>query len=290
MRGNLDGVGSPARNQRSIPARAGEPAAPIRRSHISAVYPRACGGTNWMYRHVRMHRGLSPRVRGNVPAASTRLSLTRSIPARAGEPRRGRPTRPIRQVYPRACGGTRCNHDSPPWHDGLSPRVRGNHRQIILGALRRGSIPARAGEPSWPLSSRLQTGVYPRACGGTSDVPSESEWYRGLSPRVRGNPRRPSSPTSPMRSIPARAGEPSSEVLTEAFLWVYPRACGGTRCCCIGLCTSPGLSPRVRGNRSSLSSVTSSDRSIPARAGEPYTVSEGAAYTAVYPRACGGTS
>ncbi len=50
-----------------------------------------------------------------------------------------------------------------------------------------------------------------------------------------------------------------------------------------------GLSPRLRGNRYICRVSLSSDRSIPAPAGEPYTQTRTPTRYTVYPRACGGT-
>ena len=71
--------------------------------------------------------GLSPRVRGNLDYSTERITVTRSIPACAGEPL---PTfcQPLTyQVYPRVCGGTRAYAVIGQGLIGLSPRVRGNH-------------------------------------------------------------------------------------------------------------------------------------------------------------------
>ena len=71
---------------------------------------------------------------------------------------------------------------------------------------------------------------------------------RGLSPRVRGNQRSGGSYCRGRGSIPARAGEPGDihEWLEDCR--VYPRACGGTSVGSLTDKSSPGLSPRVRGN------------------------------------------
>ena len=50
----------------------------------------------------------------------------------------------------------------------------------------------------------------------------------GLSPRVRGNPIASSELVSPVRSIPACAGEPFIPVSVQTVAEVYPRVCGGT--------------------------------------------------------------
>ena len=52
-------------NDRSIPARAGEPSIPGNGPSPTSVYPRACGGTFNNGLGEVMGDGLSPRVRGN---------------------------------------------------------------------------------------------------------------------------------------------------------------------------------------------------------------------------------
>ena len=50
-----------------------------------------------------------------------------------------------------------------------------------------GSIPARAGEPRRVLAEALATRVYPRPCGGASELSRSPLIDRGLSPPVRGS-------------------------------------------------------------------------------------------------------
>ena len=113
---------------------------------------------------------------------------------------------------------------------------------------------------------------------------------KGLSPRVRGNPKRTAQDALQKRSIPARAGEPLGGAAVCSRVGVYPRACGGTDQA-PGPRRSPrGLSPRVRGNPTVASFNASGKGSIPARAGEPWFERIGREGKKVYPRACGGTS
>ena len=152
-----------------------------------------------------------------------------------------------------------------------------------------GSIPARAGEPvTIPPPPRRPT-VYPRACGGTRRNEPSNPSHLGLSPRVRGNPYRFHACRYCAGSIPARAGEPPETDGAGLVCTVYPRACGGTSKPAGGLSESRGLSPRVRGNPSSIPSSRQSPGSIPARAGEPLTAGFTLRMKKVYPRACGGT-
>ena len=70
----------------SIPACAGEPAAPQTAGCCPGVYPRVCGGTQSHRRIATALRGLSPRVRGNPLKSRLRTAIAGSIPACAGEP------------------------------------------------------------------------------------------------------------------------------------------------------------------------------------------------------------
>ena len=77
------------------------------------------------------------------------------------------------------------------WLDGsgLSPRVRGNRSLVMILRVAMGSIPACAGEPAHVRHFPSAFWVYPRVCGGTCNVHPHRRQFRGLSPRVRGNPR-----------------------------------------------------------------------------------------------------
>ena len=111
----------------------------------------------------------------------------------------------------------------------------------------------------------------------------------GLSPRVRGNPPRPSCSRPGIRSIPACAGEPRARATNASHDEVYPRVCGGTQPDGSVAQSLRGLSPRVRGNLTSSCWRTRSRRSIPACAGEPGQGIFLPRLRRVYPRVCGGT-
>ena len=150
----------------------------------------------------------------------------------------------LRRVYPRVCGGATVE---PP-----------NSRRIQM---RRGSIPACAGEPRTcdtriTLSGAI--GVYPRVCGGARVIDNVAfrQARRRVYPRVCGGALPAHHFCQLIRfrgSIPACAGEPTRSIrgtgcLVELGLsprvrgshqetgrrsfhamarWVYPRVCGG---------------------------------------------------------------
>ena len=172
---------------------------------------------------------------------------------------------------------------------GLSPRVRGNLRGANPGAIPRRSIPACAGEPEIVGGAAEFGKVYPRVCGGTAyPAPTELR-IDGLSPRVRGNRRRPPVRRRQPGSIPACAGEPLRRAWAADRARVYPRVCGGTMPTNSPVASAPGLSPRVRGNPIPQWAPTNAARSIPACAGEPPRRSVRRWIRRVYPRVCGGT-
>ena len=94
------------RDQGSIPACAGEPAAARQTCAPAWVYPRVCGGTATSSAWAKIIRGLSPRVRGNLAEHLGISEDDGSIPACAGEPPQCLPTSREVRVYPRVCGGT----------------------------------------------------------------------------------------------------------------------------------------------------------------------------------------
>ena len=118
---------------------------------------------------------------------------------------------------------------------------------------------------------------------------SSTKSPEGLSPRVRGNHGNAGVLQLPTRSIPAGAGEPQLHPRGIGWDAVYPRGCGGTILTGTMARSSPGLSPRVRGNLHGFGGAAQSYRSIPAGAGERGTNTPNNFAAKVYPRGCGGT-
>ncbi len=273
----------------SIPAGAGEPSSSLWSNAPDRVYPRGCGGTDFVPCVVGGGHGLSPRVRGNLLKVDVDQAVCGSIPAGAGEPSSSLWSNAPDRVYPRGCGGTDFVPCVVGGGHGLSPRVRGNLLKVDVDQAVCGSIPAGAGEPSSSLWSNAPDRVYPRGCGGTDFVPCVVGGGHGLSPRVRGNLLKVDVDQAVCGSIPAGAGEPSSSLWSNAPDRVYPRGCGGTDFvpCVVGgghgyprgcggtylksMLTRQyaGLSPRVRGNRLRPMRCRRWSWSIPAGAGEP---------------------
>ena len=257
-------------------------------------------------------------------------SISKSIPACAGEPAPDEIAAQMQAVYPRVCGGTGSSLSNRACHRGLSPRVRGNRPFRPAHHPASGSIPACAGEPAGIRCPFMVQGVYPRMCGGTYGRRPRRSVAGDLSPRVRGNltvgtryagalrsipacageptprlwcsaisrsiPACAGEPTPRLwcsaisRSIPACAGEPGAKALCAGGVKVYPRVCGGTHFWGQNCSEVCGLSPRVRGNQQYFLLEQHGARSIPACAGEPRRPGKPACRSGVYPRVCGGTT
>ena len=170
VRGNRHRPIAARQRARSIPACAGEPSASTTAPSRPEVYPRVCGGTPALRCPPACPKGLSPRVRGNPGRPVPDSDYRRSIPACAGEPAPSSTSCRHARVYPRVCGGTRSVDRRGITGAGLSPRVRGNPMSNTNGTGTERSIPACAGEPISSWHRRVESGVYPRVCGGTATI------------------------------------------------------------------------------------------------------------------------
>src|SRR5690554_2469477 len=191
--------------------------------------------------------------------------------------------------YPRVCGGTIMMSGAPRDSPGLSPRLRGNPRDRWAPDAGRRTIPASAGEPAWSGAPSISGEDYPRVCGGTYTIFWQVLLDRGLSPRLRGNPRRFTPGAGFIGTIPASAGEPGTDRPRPHWSRDYPRVCGGTDSCRDLRTSQRGLSPRLRGNRLARVARGADLKTIPASAGEPASTGEPHHAEQDYPRVCGGT-
>ena len=148
VRGNRVPAGKPFLKFGTIPACAGEPGRGAAVRRLSRDYPRVCGGTASPPSSLSSNSGLSPRVRGNRRRFPGGDTLPGTIPACAGEPAPHRASAPGAGDYPRVCGGTFDPSGETLNVKGLSPRVRGNRADHVVGSAGEGTIPACAGEPS----------------------------------------------------------------------------------------------------------------------------------------------
>ena len=196
------------REEGSIPAHAGEPPQLRRLGHIVTVYPRPRGGALRMSRIRESSQGLSPPTRGSPSRWGRECSLSRSIPAHAGEPITISTMTPLLGVYPRPRGGALACSFSRNSTSGLSPPTRGSPGEAGESGPGRGSIPAHAGEPRSQSSRASLYRVYPRPRGGARWLSTGVAFRIGLSPPTRGSHQLTTGRSRQRRSIPAHAGEP----------------------------------------------------------------------------------
>jgi len=227
-RGNLFHNEIFTRSPGTIPAWAGEPLRPKHTRLDVTDYPRVGGGTSPLITQLAAPMGLSPRGRGNPMPQIGKIINLRTIPAWAGEPHTILWCGFLRRDYPRVGGGTGHGRSFLCVSSGLSPRGRGNRVDMDAVIDEPGTIPAWAGEPSGCGRATHRKTDYPRVGGGTSQAFPFRAQSSGLSPRGRGNLVNPRLVDPGRGTIPAWAGEPSTNQANPLLSQDYPRVGGGT--------------------------------------------------------------
>ena len=130
-----------------IPARAGQPT--VRRGGRldKRAYPRSRGATWRRASSFMATMGLSPLARGNRLLPALDGDAAGPIPARAGQPSARAATAAGHGAYPRSRGATSTSGIELSALQGLSPLARGNLGQLSYVRVKKGPIPARAGQP-----------------------------------------------------------------------------------------------------------------------------------------------
>ncbi len=234
--------------------------------------------------------GLSPPTRGIPSTSAISGASVRSIPAYAGDPGLGCGNQTPPGVYPRLRGGSGWFIESVEQPQGLSPPTRGIPARFELERMDVRSIPAYAGDPLGQRRLPASLEVYPRLRGGSISGANEEQEQWGLSPPTRGIRGKGSANDIAVRSIPAYAGDPPRRVHSVNTIAVYPRLRGGSLFVNGEPVDIPGLSPPTRGIPSREPCFISTDRSIPAYAGDPLSFWFWASYRTVYPRLRGGSA
>ncbi len=170
--------------------------------------------------------GSSPQARGTPRSSSSRFSLSRFIPAGAGNtcsPRR-RAFRP--PVHPRRRGEHGISIKKLIERGGSSPQARGTRWS---GRCRRGTrrfIPAGAGNTRRRPRASEQRAVHPRRRGEHLSMPPARNSSVGSSPQARGTRRRGSAGLRRQRFIPAGAGNTVVARSAARQAAVHPRRRG----------------------------------------------------------------
>ena len=253
----------------SIPASAGNPRSRRPGRRRRRVHPRERGESLVASGGAPAADGPSPRARGILNAVEGRPIGLGSIPASAGNPAdRGAPADMVR-VHPRERGESDHRPRARLPAPGPSPRARGIRRRAYPAPMRRGSIPASAGNPPFYLYAARELRVHPRERGESAMGLSAEESATGPSPRARGILDGHAAAADGLRSIPASAGNPSRRRPGSRWAWVHPRERGESTSRCRSAASMPGPSPRARGIPAPARSARRRPGSIPASAGNP---------------------
>ncbi len=212
-----------------------------------AVYPRSRGEQRTYAVQPYPVHGLSPLARGTGGVNWFRMNINRFIPARAGNSTTNLATCRRRSVYPRSRGEQPRAAMQITLDDGLSPLARGTENTFLKLAAFLRFIPARAGNRD--LQKRLTAShpVYPRSRGEQRTFTPTGRSSNGLSPLARGTVMDALEQATPMRFIPARAGNRLEGALASGKLTVYPRSRGEQWYRDGPASRAAGLSPLARG-------------------------------------------
>jgi len=206
MRGTRLGDGEYLVVERFIPAHAGNTRVTRGASTPVSVHPRACGEHETIATRAQASSGSSPRMRGTHVKTAQAALIRRFIPAHAGNTAGLAVCGAGVAVHPRACGEHRTSRATELAQDGSSPRMRGTRLYRDHYRISPRFIPAHAGNTHCHHTPTQCLPVHPRACGEHTVKTVEQMEVGGSSPRMRGTPRHCLPSQSPLRFIPAHAG------------------------------------------------------------------------------------
>ncbi|VDZ74591.1 Domain of uncharacterised function (DUF2825) [Atlantibacter hermannii] len=190
----------------------------------------------------------------------------------------------MKTVYPRWRGEHGSVREKVWLGIGLSPLARGT--QLQRGPATPGSrfIPAGAGNTRRNYPPAYQRTVYPRWRGEHDLASLNVSRISGLSPLARGT--RPSQALKVrlLRFIPAGAGNTRRSCRRLQGVAVYPRWRGEHHFSPANVAFWRGLSPLARGTLAFNTGLRSSERFIPAGAGNTWPLCPDSSLISVYPR------
>ena len=150
------------------------------------VYPRWRGELLVVRRFEENKNGLSPLARGTPPLRSSTRSISRFIPAGAGNSSTSLRISGSIAVYPRWLGELAVDFAGVVSAGGLSPLARGTHGLRYMQCPDSRFIPAGAGNTKPPARPPITTPVYPRWRGEHAMDQGITLDGGGLSPLARG--------------------------------------------------------------------------------------------------------
>ena len=213
------------------------------------VYPRWRGELDSMATVTACPGGLSPLARGTPPLRSSTRSISRFIPAGAGNSRSILLALFRLAVYPRWRGELCIKTGVKNFAVGLSPLARGTRTRDAPRFVGTRFIPAGAGNSHHDARATRQGSVYPRWRGELISPGISCSRGRSLSPLARGTLFMRGSKSPRRRFIPAGAGNSGESGCVHQWSSVYPRWRGELRSEWLRSSHFFGLSPLARGTR-----------------------------------------
>ncbi len=230
-----------------IPACAGNTRSRYTFATARRGHPRVCGEHDEVTSETFAIWGSSPRVRGTLSTLSLSASILGIIPACAGNTSSSSSSSRRRRDHPRVCGEHRLRGHGHAVFVGSSPRVRGTLLVPRGRLVRRGIIPACAGNTDWRSSRGGAPGDHPRVCGEHLILTLQLIVIAGSSPRVRGTPVAAHVHARVRGIIPACAGNTRAAWTARRPWRDHPRVCGEHPIRLMRTSMNSGSSPRVRG-------------------------------------------
>ena len=228
--GSVHGVG------RVIPAWAGNTRSHGLRLIFTTGHPRVGGEHQALADSHKYAAGSSPRGRGTPRPAGCAGTMSRVIPAWAGNTSRptpaGWPGRPV-SGHPRVGGEHLKSTAVASTLNGSSPRGRGTLLPAGAAQVHGRVIPAWAGNTGAGAPSTRRATGHPRVGGEHWDSVCQRCAINGSSPRGRGTQRHPACNCNGHRVIPAWAGNTPSSPSAPSAPSGHPRV-GGEHICNAG--------------------------------------------------------
>ena len=226
-------------------------------------------------------------MRGKHRPSASVLVYERIIPAHAGQTNRSATWTWARPDHPRTCGanGYGVVEHAPPI--GSSPHMRGKPRQPKNSRQKHRIIPAHAGQTYGFLVPLGPDSDHPRTCGANCHISVVMNGSNGSSPHMRGKLIMHRLYIVLRRIIPAHAGQTLSRCRRSAWCSDHPRTCGANYRGYHEDGNNAGSSPHMRGKLAYRGFAHSTERIIPAHAGQTPSRIFCELITPDHPRTCG---
>ena len=214
------------RHHRFIPACAGNAREQCRRGRLRSVHPRMRGERALTIGGAVLAAGSSPHARGTRLRRDRAALVARFIPACAGNARRTACCPGSEPVHPRMRGERRAERGRTGSLGGSSPHARGTHDFRSGSLVSTRFIPACAGNACPSAWTRRGRPVHPRMRGERPRAPGSRVPPDGSSPHARGTLIDIELEPTPVRFIPACAGNAQATNQCPHCRAVHPRMRG----------------------------------------------------------------